>query len=323
VTSRAAKLRATLEHGSRSFSLATHLLPREHRDAVAAAYAFCRRCDDAIDRAPRAEQPAALARLRAELEALYQGAPHDDPALAAFGEVAQARRIPMNYPSELLDGLAMDVEGRRYRDLAELLGYCYRVAGTVGLMMCHVMGVRDDRALPHAVHLGVALQMTNIARDVLEDFRLGRVYLPDDHLGAEPAARLHAALGGPLPRPLAAPVAAATLRLLEAADAFYQSADEGLLWLSPRDAFAIRAARWIYWAIGARVRAVRGDPWQGRAVVPAAGKARMVARALAAELGALPARASGRERSRIPEVTLHFHDELLCVQARGRQMWGG
>lgn len=286
----ATELRAIMARGSKSFSLASQLLPAECRAEAAAVYAFCRRCDDAIDEAPRARQPAALAGLRGDLDALYAGEPQAEIVLAAFQEVVQARGIPREYPDELLEGMAMDVDARRYKDLGELALYCYRVAGTVGLMMCHVMGVKDDAALDHAVHLGIALQLTNIARDVAEDWDRGRIYLPDELLGADAAERLHRALGGPMPSALVGTVARATMRLLATADEHYCRADQGTRWLSLWNAIAIRSARWIYWGIGERVATQNGDPRRGRAVVPLGGKLRLLARAVALELRAAPRR---------------------------------
>jgi phytoene synthase len=298
--SRAAELRAILAQGSKSFSLASHLLPAESRDAAAAVYAFCRRCDDAIDEVPRARQPEALARLRDELDAVYGGATPDDLVLAAFQDVVLAQRIPREYPADLIEGMATDVEGRRYRDLREVSLYAYRVAGTVGLMMCHVMGVKHDAALTHAVHLGIALQLTNIARDVAEDWDRGRVYLPDELLGQRDADALHAALGGPMPGALVDRVAGATTRLLAIADEHYRTADEGLRFLSLRHALAIRSARWIYWGIGERVAARRGDPRRGRAVVPLGDKLRLVSRAMVMELAAAPKRLLEPHGVRLP-----------------------
>ncbi len=97
-----------------------------------------------------------------------------DTTLDAFQQVVFERKIPIEYPSELLAGMAMDAEGVHYETLSDLLRYCYRVAGTVGLMMCHVLGVKDDRALIHAAHLGMAMQLTNVCRDVIEDWERGQ-----------------------------------------------------------------------------------------------------------------------------------------------------
>lgn len=289
MTGRARKLRAILAQGSKSFALASRLLPAASRDSAAAVYAFCRRCDDAIDEVPRSAQPDALVRLRDELDAVYAGRPQHDLALAAFQDVVRRRRIPREYPRDLLAGMAMDVEGRRYRRLDDLALYGYRVAGTVGLMMCHVMGVQHDAALQHAVDLGIALQLTNIARDVAEDWQRGRIYLPDDLLGSA-ADPLHRALGAPMPGARVGDVAAATRRLIAAAERYYGSGDAGMPLLSLRHALAIRSARWIYWGIGDRVRRRDGDPRRGRAVVPLTAKLALVGHAVGQELAAAPAR---------------------------------
>ncbi|HVJ81428.1 MAG TPA: squalene/phytoene synthase family protein, partial [Planctomycetia bacterium] len=161
LTSKAAECRRVIARHSKSFDLASRLLAPRARDAGVAVYAWCRRCDDAIDDALPADQPAALARLRAELDAIYAGHEQSELVPAAFQEVAFERGIPKLYPEELLAGMEMDVLDRRYANDAELFRYCHRVAGVVGLMMCHVLGVSSDAALPHACHLGMAMQLTN------------------------------------------------------------------------------------------------------------------------------------------------------------------
>jgi 15-cis-phytoene synthase len=306
---KAVKLRAILAQGSKSFSLASAVLPPACRDAAAAVYAFCRRCDDAIDETPRHLQPAALAQLRAELAAVYTDEPQGDLVLAAFQEVVRAYRIPREYPAELVEGMAMDARGQRYRDIGELSLYAYRVAGTVGLMMCHVMGVKHDDALSHAVHLGIALQLTNIARDVAEDWNRGRIYLPDDHLGTDAADRLHGALSGPIPHAMLDPIAKATMRLVREADDYYRAGDEGLRWLSLRNAIAIRSARWIYWGIGERVATRRGDPQRGRAVVPLSNKLLFLAQAVAVELRSVPTRVGAWSPTYVPRTVFQFGNE--------------
>lgn len=307
MSANAAALRAILAKGSKSFSLASHLLAPEARDAAAAVYAFCRRCDDAVDEVPASAQPAALAQLRLELDSIYNHEPQSDLALAAFADVVRARQIPRLYPAELIQGMAMDVQGTRYRGLDDLLLYCYRVASVVGLMMCHVMGVRDDAALPHAAHLGVALQLTNICRDVQEDWQMGRLYLPDSFLGNAIAADLHAELAkqpqnqGPLPQIWAAEIQRAIQALLAVADKYYASAHEGLTYLSLPSATAIRSARWIYWGIGAHLARNDFDPWRGRTVVPMPNKLALLSQAIARELALTPSRWHVRDREvRIP-----------------------
>src|SRR4029077_20678003 len=132
------------------------------RDCASVVDAWCRRADDAVDAAGPEQQSAAVARLRAELAEVYAEAPLADPVLGACRDVVRACAIPQAYPAELIAGMQMDAEGTRYATLLQLHHYSYRVAGVVGLMMSHVMGVRDEAALRHAAHMGIAMQITNI-----------------------------------------------------------------------------------------------------------------------------------------------------------------
>jgi phytoene synthase len=265
--------RRTLSLHSKSFALAGKLLPAACRDDAAVVYAWCRRCDDAVDLAPRSTRPSALARMRRELGSIYAGQPQTELSLAAFQEVVQRRAIPARYPGELLEGMRMDVEATRYRTVDDLLVYCFRVAGTVGLMMCHVMGVDDREAMRRAADLGIAMQLTNICRDVAEDWADGRLYLPRELLGIDAVTRLDAAS-----------TATAVEALLARAEELYRSGDAGLPALGFRCAVAVRAARLIYSDIG-RVIARRGyDVTAGRAFVSLARKIRLALRGFAAEL---------------------------------------
>ncbi|HVY38105.1 MAG TPA: phytoene/squalene synthase family protein [Polyangia bacterium] len=282
---------AALAAGSKSFALAGKLLPRRHRDDAAVLYAWCRRCDDAIDLAPPAERPAALQRMRDELDAVYAGAPIADPTLAAFAGVVRRCKIPRRYPAGLLDGFQMDVDGVRYATVSELLGYAYRVAGTVGVMMAHVMGASGTEPLRRAAHLGMAMQLTNICRDVDEDWRNGRVYLPEELLGSAPVPSAAPGLD-----PTAA--AGAMACLLARARGLYESGEGGLEALRFRCAGAIRAAGLIYADIG-RLIAARGyDIRRGRAVVSRGRKLWLVARAFAVEA----ALRTWRAVARVPEA---------------------
>ena len=281
-----------LRAGSKSFAFATRLLPRDTGDRAAVIYAWCRRADDAVDLCPPGEAPGAVARLRDELARIYAGVPSDDPTVAAFAAVVRATGIPRAYPAALLDGMAADAAGTRYATLDALYGYCYQVASTVGLMMSHVFGIRDDRALRHAAHLGIAMQLTNICRDVAEDWERGRLYLPDELLPGL-ATRLGASLAE-LPR---AQIAGAIERVLAIADGYYRSGDQGIRDLPWRAGLAVRAARAIYARIG-RELARRGfDPLAGRVVVPTWRKAWLATLAVGrhlACLGRTPVRAPGR-----------------------------
>ncbi|GAC1364141.1 MAG: phytoene/squalene synthase family protein [Polyangiales bacterium] len=295
--------RETIAHHSKSFALASKLLPAGCRDEAAVIYAWCRRADDAIDLVPAADQPAALARLERELDAIARGDDLADPILAATRDVVQARAIPVDYLRELLAGMAMDVDDARYPTLDALLVYCFRVAGTVGLMMCHVMGVRDRAALRHAVHLGIAMQLTNVCRDVAEDWTRNRLYLPADLLSEAGAASLDARRDGAIGDGERRAVAQVVERLLAEADRYYASGDRGLPALSWRCALAVRTARLVYSSIGARLARRRHDALAGRVVVSTAAKLALVLFALLCALGDALRRAASRLGGAHPTAT--------------------
>ena len=250
--------RAIIRQHSKSFALAARLLSPVVRRHAERLYAWCRYADDAIDHAPTPLAAAvALADLRAELDTIYAGRTPSTAAGHMLKAVAEDIRLPREYPDELLRGMEMDAAGQRYKTFDDLLLYCHRVAGVVGLMMCHAMGVANDRAAVHAGHLGIAMQLTNIARDVAEDWAKGRLYLPIDWLGGGPPP------GQPLNDSVVAPVIS---RLLDEADHYYKSGDLGLLELDRRSRLAVRTARMVYAAIGTEVRRKRCRPSAGRAV---------------------------------------------------------
>ena len=168
------------EHG-RTFYFASHFLPPGRRDAISAAYAYCRIADDIVDRAPRTGMAAAAASLdrwEREIDAPIH------PVAVAFAVARERYTIPCHAARDLIAGVRMDLDPGRYPTWDDLRLYCYRVAGTVGLMAAPVFGCRDDGALAQAVDLGIAMQLTNILRDVGEDARAGRLYLPLDDLAA-------------------------------------------------------------------------------------------------------------------------------------------
>jgi len=274
-----AACRGRLRTGSRSFALAARLLPGTLADAATGLYAFCRVADDAIDDArDAAERRAALAMLQRRLDQACAGRPADHPEDRALAALMAVYGIPRALPGALLEGFAWDAEGRTYDTLAELEAYAVRVAGSVGMMLCLLMGQRSPAQLAHACDLGVAMQLTNVARDIGEDARRGRLYLPADWLraqGVAPAEWLH--------RPRHdARLAAVVERLLARAETLYRSADAGVAELPWRCRPGIRAARLIYADIG-RALAARGfDAVGGRAVVGAGRKARLLAGALLA-----------------------------------------
>ena len=171
--------RITAQH-SKSFHFASGLLPEEKRSAVRALYAFCRTVDDIVDESSDIERDARLDYWRGMMETV-SFADHDLVA-AAWADTLTRYHIPRHYALQLIDGVARDLSQIRYQTFDELATYCYGVASTVGLMSMYIVGFTDNRAVPYAIKLGVALQMTNILRDVGEDHRNGRLYLPRDEL---------------------------------------------------------------------------------------------------------------------------------------------
>jgi phytoene synthase len=246
-------------------------------------YAFCRVADDAVDRSGVA--PGATARLAARLEAAYAGAPEPGPVDRALATLARDLAIPRMLFEALLEGLRWDEEGRRYETLPDLLSYCVRVAATVGVMMTLAMGDRRAHVLARACDLGVAMQLTNIARDVGEDARAGRLYLPGGWMreaGLDPGAWLARPAPGPA-------LASVVRRVLAAADALYARADPGIFML-PRDCrMAIRAARLLYADIGRALAAAGYDSVTRRAATGRARKAWLLACAAPAWLSRHPA----------------------------------
>lgn len=303
--------RAVLAANSRSFSLSALLLPRAAQDHAAALYAYCRRVDDAIDLRPQPEQEAALARLHRDLAAVYAGQPAQSAELLAFRALVETRRIPVAYPHALLLGMGMDVRGARYASLDQLLLYCHRVAAVVGLMMCHVLGVRRDSALVQAAQLGIAMQLTNICRDVAEDAALGRSYLPSDWLNdAASFDPERSSDRGPR-----AGVQRVIHRLLAEADRYYEAARQGIPALPFRAGLAVRAALHLYRALGGELRLRDCDPARGRAVVPRAKQLWLVARAVLEQVASLPLIVAERLRHglcRLPAAQLEFPDEVLA-----------
>jgi phytoene synthase len=284
-----AECRDIIRKGSKSFSLAARLFDPATRDAAFFLYGWCRYCDDQVDQVGKSESPAELGQrlkaLKDRTAAAFTFAPQSEPVFIALQYIVHRYGIPSHYALELIEGMAMDVRGTRYMTLKELLLYCYRVAGTVGLMMTHVMGLRDERALRHAAELGIAMQLTNIARDIIEDAGMGRIYLP--------AAWLQEA--GIPPEEIAAPqhrdkLAMLTLRLLHEADRYYRSGDEGFWYLSFRSACAVAAARSVYSEIANLLRRKGARAWDERTYVTGARKVRVVFAAVLRLLRSLPAR---------------------------------
>ncbi len=247
--------------GSKSFFAASRVLPKRVRQPAIALYAFCRLMDDIVDDGD--DDISIIKELQTRLDALYAGQPYDEPADRALARVVQQYEIPKSLLEALLEGFAWDKQGRQYETLEDLYEYAARVAGTVGAMMSLIMGTRDPSALARACELGLAMQLTNIARDVGEDARNGRLYLPRQWL-VEAGVDIDAWMLQPTFNPQIAQV---TKRLLLAADALYQRSQVGIMQL-PRDCrAAIYGARYVYAQIGRQIEAQDLDSVNQRAVV--------------------------------------------------------
>jgi 15-cis-phytoene synthase len=258
-----AHCRRLLQKGSKSFSFAARLLPRDARDAATVIYAFCRIADDAVDEAPSVEQARnALAALTARVARIYDGTPIEDPIDRALAVVVRTHAVPRHALDGLLEGFLWDVDGKSYQTLEDVHAYAARVAGTVGAMIAAV--VRAPDLCARACDLGIAMQLTNIARDVGEDARRGRIYLPLQWLraaGVDPDELLRS------PAPSAA-LAVVVQRLLDEAERIYARADPGIEALPKSVRGAIRVARLVYAEIGRVIAAHGYDAVTRRAVVP-------------------------------------------------------
>lgn len=277
----------TIEVGSKSFAAAARLFPAGVRRGVLMLYAWCRHCDDAVDgqqlgfrtRAVH-DAPKQLAQLYDLTGRAYAGEPMPDPAFAAFQDVALRTGIEPRYAFDHLAGFGMDVDDVHYETIDDLLRYCYHVAGVVGLMMASIMGVHDEATLDRACDLGLAFQLTNIARDIVEDAEAGRVYVPAAWLreaGIPPDE-----VAQPRHRAALARVAA---RLVDYAEPYYDSAVAGIGALPLRSAWAIATARNVYRQIGIEVKRRGTRAWDERVGTSKAAKLRLLARGGVSALG--------------------------------------
>ena len=287
-----------LKTRGRSFHFARRFLGQHHGQRAARLYAFCRHVDDVADDAVNADAAlSGLSRLEAELRGQCEAGPH----MSDFLRLADDTRMDLAPAGALIAGVRGDVCRVAFVTERELVRYAYHVAGAVGLMMCAVLEVDNPAAAPFAIDLGIAMQLTNIARDVGEDARMGRRYLPSDWVGAiEPSNVLTP--DGINQRALKGGVE----RLLELAARYYRSGEAGLGHLPPRARFAILVASRVYAQIGRAIAQMEHETWRARAHVTAAGKVLIAGRAAADFL---------------TDVSLHRkdarHDERLHLHLQG------
>lgn len=256
--------RDTIAHHAKSFFWASQFLPKGCFRDTSVLYTFCRWVDDSADETAPEEGEVQLTRIEDQLS----GQRDPVPLMEEFLAMSERRNMDLEYARQLILGARSDLVEVRVQDDKELLIYCYRVAGTVGLMMCPLLGVHKKAAQSFAVDLGVAMQLTNICRDVLEDAQNGRVYLPESRLrqvGLSSEDLVQNRAGS-------VQVAQVVRELLEMADSYYQSAFDGLRYIPFRTRMAILVAAHIYRAIGLKLKTWQYNALRGRAMVSPAKK---------------------------------------------------
>ena len=265
--------RAAFEHArritayySKSFYFSARMLPSKQRWATYALYGFCRYCDNLID-VPRRRTKSDLLReiqfVAEELQIAYNTGESEHPVIRAFILVAKSYGIPIAYPLDLLKGVAMDIQQTRYKTFDDLSLFCYRAAAVVGLMMTHVLGYKDDRAFDYAKQLGIAMQLTNILRDVKEDKEIGRIYLPQTELVQFGVSERH------IFDEIMTPQLRALMKFqVERAERYYAEAIPGISLLNTDSQYAIYSAAKIYRGILRKIEARDYNPFLGRVFVP-------------------------------------------------------
>ena len=300
--------RSLMRGGSKTFFAASLLLPSRVREPATALYAYCRLADDAVD---MGEVPHAAGRgLVQRLDAIYEGRPGPAEADRALAQVVHRYAIPRTLPDALLEGFLWDAQGRQYHTLSDVQAYGARVAGAVGAMMSLVMDTRGPQAVARACELGVAMQLTNIARDVGEDARNGRLYLPRDWL-AEAGIDADAWLRAPVFTPA---IGSVVQRLLRAADVLYERAAAGIADLPLDCRPAIQAACRVYAEIGHQLEREGLDSVSRRAVVSKGRKIALLAASAGAALMHSPF--GRRPVGPLPEIAYLVQAVEQC-EARG------
>jgi len=276
-----AEAEAVIHQGSRSFRMASRLFDRTTRERAWLLYCWCRHCDDVCDgqelgaRAVRGGD--SLAETRSLTALALSGQPTGRLPFDSLAAVLAECPIPRRFVDDHLEGFRLDESGWRPADEADLLRYCYHVAGAVGCMMAVVMGVPadDEETLERAAELGIAFQLSNIARDIADDHGAGRCYIPEAWLAAQGLAEHN--LLQPANRER---LVSLVRRICDLAEAFESSARAGVARLPFRSRWAILAAAGIYGRIGRRVAALGPAAWDRRVVVPRRDKAAIMLSAL-------------------------------------------
>jgi phytoene synthase len=275
---------AVIRSGSASFALASRFFDRDTRRRVWSLYAWCRHCDDVTDGQVLGSAAGESRRQGGDVDALRReslraiaGDRSAPEPFAGLARVVNETAMPLEYIADHLEAFAMDAEGRQCATFDDTLRYCYHAAGTVGLMMAWIMGIRDRQTLLRGCDLGLAFQLTNIARDVGDDALNHRVYLP---LAWLREAGVIIDRGRPLDQSTRDGLIAVVSQLLDEADRYYASAWEGIGRLPARSAWAVATARHVYADIGLEVRRRGARAWDRRVATSSSRKLLRVAQAL-------------------------------------------
>ena len=294
----------SIRRHSRSFSFASRLLPAAKRADVERLYAWCRWCDDGVDTAAAPQDALAFVDQAAEdVRRITAGTSPVAPESLWLAELVGRHALPIEAASALLEGMRSDLTPAAGFHEADLWRYCFRVAGAVGVLMCPILGLEDRRHLPHAAALGMGMQLTNIARDVAEDWRRSRCYLPIEWTdGLRPDS------GPPDP----AQVRRGVRTILEVADGYYTAGEAGIAALDADSRLAVRAAARIYHAIGTRIRRRGYEVLDERARVSTIAKFGLFAGAMLMPAGGRPRQLddSARRALTTAERSLEQHGVL-------------
>jgi phytoene synthase len=259
---------------AKSFYLASQMLPKDKREGAYAVYCFCRYADNIVDNPrnrTRDEILFEIDSLKKEIELLYKYGESEHPALMAFAFTVKEYKIPIKYPLELIEGMLMDLNELRYNSFEELYLFCYRVASTVGLMMCYVLGFKNEIALEYAEKLGIGMQLTNILRDIQEDLNNDRFYLPIDELN-----KYNLSIDNFKNKIFNDDFKKYMIFNVERARKYYDEAENGIPILDKDARFAIYGASRIYSGILEKIIANDYNPFKGRVFVPKPEKIRLL-----------------------------------------------
>jgi len=266
--------RSLTAHYSKSFYLSTRLLPRRKQWATFALYGFCRHIDNLTDN-PRDRSEREIVRelkfIESELKTAYRTGESEHPIIGPYVSVAKEYGISKEYPLDLIKGVQMDTHKNRYDTFDELYLFAYRVAGVVGLMMTPLLGYKDPQAMEYAENLGIAMQLTNILRDVKEDKDMDRIYIPLEEIrmfGLEEKHFFEEIMSENFKKLMKFQV--------DRAHHYYDAADKGIKMLDRDAQFAIYSASKIYRGILRKIELQNYNPFKGRVFVPQSKKFRIL-----------------------------------------------